>query len=111
MLEFFRGWRRKTGVVTLVMALVLMTGWVRSFHFCDLLWIQSPWGSHFVYSECGHFRAWVFSGRRFATICGWVLSQPGEWMHDGNSVPYGPIVIPLTLLSAYLILWKPRKPV
>lgn len=30
MREFFRGWRRKVGCVTLVMACVLTTGWVRS---------------------------------------------------------------------------------
>ena len=30
MMEFFRGWRRKVGVVTLAMACVFMVGWVRS---------------------------------------------------------------------------------
>ena len=30
MREFFKPWRRKIGVVTLVMACVLMAGWVRS---------------------------------------------------------------------------------
>lgn len=30
MMEFFRGWKRKVGVVTLVMACVLAAGWVRS---------------------------------------------------------------------------------
>jgi hypothetical protein len=35
--EFFRGWKRKVGVVTLVMACVFMVGWVRSqFKFDNL---------------------------------------------------------------------------
>jgi len=37
--EFFNGWRRKTGVVTLVMACVLLAGWVRTINrpvFFDL---------------------------------------------------------------------------
>ena len=37
MREFFRGWRRKVGVVTLVLALVFMGGCVRSQAFVDTL--------------------------------------------------------------------------
>ena len=36
MREFFRGWRRKIGVVTLLMALVAMGGWVRSLYSVDV---------------------------------------------------------------------------
>ena len=32
MQEFFAGWRRKVGCVTLVIAVLLMCGWLRSFH-------------------------------------------------------------------------------
>ena len=35
MREFFRGWRRKIGVCTLVMALALVGMWIRSFHLTD----------------------------------------------------------------------------
>ena len=31
MREFFRGWRRKAGLVTLMLALVFMMGWISSF--------------------------------------------------------------------------------
>jgi len=34
--EFFKGWRRKTGVVTLVMACVFMSAWVRSQTTIDI---------------------------------------------------------------------------
>lgn len=35
MREFFHGWRRKAGVVPLVMALALMVGWLRSLIVAD----------------------------------------------------------------------------
>ncbi len=35
MRDFFHGWRRKTGVVTLVMALAFMGGWLRSLMVQD----------------------------------------------------------------------------
>ena len=35
--EFFKGWRRKVGVVTLAMALVFMGGWVRSLVIDDFM--------------------------------------------------------------------------
>ena len=33
--EFFRGWKRKTGMLTLVLACVFMAGWVRSSFFIE----------------------------------------------------------------------------
>ena len=36
MREFFSGWRRKIGVLTLVMACVLMAGWVKSILAIDI---------------------------------------------------------------------------
>ena len=39
--EFFHGWRRKIGVVTLVMACVSMAGWVRSHSVQDVISIHS----------------------------------------------------------------------
>src|SRR5882757_6755381 len=42
--EFFRGWRRKIGVVTLVMASVLTVGWTRSLTLHDCVdWNGTPW--------------------------------------------------------------------
>ena len=35
--EFFQGWRRKIGCVTLVMAFVLVLGWIRSFYVEDFI--------------------------------------------------------------------------
>lgn len=39
--EFFRGWKRKFGVVTLVMAYVSAVGWVRSITKWDSIYVNS----------------------------------------------------------------------
>lgn len=41
MRDFFRGWKRKVGVVTLILAVVLTGEWARNFRFRDLVLIQS----------------------------------------------------------------------
>lgn len=35
MQEFFRGWRQKTGILTLILACVFLTAWVRSLILID----------------------------------------------------------------------------
>jgi hypothetical protein len=44
MREFFRGWKRKTGAVTLVMACLFMASWVRSLSMIDWL-TMATWNS------------------------------------------------------------------
>ena len=39
--EFFRGWRRKIGMLTLMLALVFMGGWVRSLVVRDDLMVST----------------------------------------------------------------------
>jgi len=41
--EFFKGLRRRIGIVTLLMACVFMGGWIRSPHHCDSF--NSPIGN------------------------------------------------------------------
>jgi hypothetical protein len=55
MREFFRGWRRKAGVIALGMACAFMAGWGRSLTLVDHL--QLPYRSHRVglHSEDGRF--------------------------------------------------------
>lgn len=43
--EFFKGWRRKTGVVTLVMACVVVSVWVRNHFYADHMQITITDGS------------------------------------------------------------------
>jgi hypothetical protein len=46
MKEFFRGWKRKVGVVTLLMACVFAGGWVRGYSMYDSLALgQTRWST------------------------------------------------------------------
>jgi hypothetical protein len=139
MKSFFRGWRRKLGVVTLVMALVLMGGWVRSRMIGERLAFRTH-QEQFVFlgSNSGILSYCTLTGRIGSPITiyqNWpaepqiqqnvVMRQDGHWgvihfrkttsttspriVFDSLEIPYWSVTIPLTLLSAYLILWKPRK--
>ena len=130
--SFFHGWRRKAGVVTLGLALVLMAGWIRSTHFQDCV-VPPRWTNLDVcfISEEQAIACQTLGRARFYPLGAplWqanylVPHRPSEiawqWELGGfrylcNSdircvvAPYWSLAIPLTLLSAYLILWKPRK--
>jgi len=99
--EFFKGWRRKIGVVSLVVACVFAAGWVRSYQRFDRF--QSS--SHTFFSADGAFgeMAWtekhyLRNGREFAETI------PSPIWKCPHYVP----TVPLVLLSAYLLLVKPR---
>ena len=179
MREFFKGWRRKTGCVTLVMAFLFSGIQIRSIVVCDKIVVTLRGWKTFVYSERGrvcwytwdeHSRHRIDSenlkvlgiestGRSskdskalLSSFPEWRserLSQPippppGKWAPDLDerfafvtgdplagfpstdmlnadvftlngvaysmrSASYWMLVLPLTLLSAYLILCKPRK--
>ena len=153
---FFFGWRRKTGMLTLLMALVFMGGWIRGFAFCDiatysyiqgwqrlnascygLVWsrfknddINVKYGNelqvehHPLKNASGipsangpHPVDFHFSSEDDETIWHWQAFG----FHFGEAVgikdqlrmslwaiPYWSIVVPLTLLSAFLLLTKPQ---
>ena len=145
MIEFFHGWRRKAGVVSLVMALAMMGAWIRSRLLLDVASVvtsdyqdmhelsSSRMGvmytlTHFDFT--GEPRRVRFASRKWDLPPGEDLLSgvPMKWridlagfrfgkdFHPGNGTGIAAYVIPhwfptglLTLLSAYLILWKPRK--
>ena len=94
--EFVRRSKRVAGCVALVIALELIGPWMLSFtRRFDLV-------------------TWMYSGERQ-----YLASERGAifWHNDPRSTPTyrqgeltycWSIVIPLTLLSAWLLLWKPR---
>ena len=91
--EFFRGWRRKAGLVTLAMACLLATGWMRSYvapspPFSS--WFESRDGVLFLWNDI-LIEGVAWSGPRGALVF----------------ISYWSLVLPLTLLSVWLILSKP----
>ena len=101
------------------MALLLMAGWMRSYVIQDVLSIYDNQSRRLVVSFNGQLN-WerltpfvslqtspmpVVRWRTFPfnNPVGWRNSKAALW-----TVPYWPFVLPLTLLSAYLLLIKPR---
>ena len=149
MREFFKGWRRKVGVVTLAMACAFMGAWLRSLIMRDEITVHGnprhtgvsmdgfvtwsrfapdatktevTWTAKQITptlrNECRRRGTydwkWECGGFLFGTITTQTL-----WWSRGMTftttehywqVPYWSLSIPLTLISACLILWKPCKP-
>ena len=142
--EFFKGWRRKTGVVTLAIACMFMAAWVRSTISGDEVTYASGATSCRIIALVDGHLAWLsfddirptlvpkfpyWSAESFQKFdkfyngksktwnwrfCGFAV---GTAQNPGKTtifvVSFCSIVIPLTLLSGYLLLAKPRpaKPV
>jgi len=155
MFEFFRGWRRKIGVQTLVLACVFMAGWVRSLSKVDSIsvpcgdalygvqsidgridfsrttnteyppkfdwfsvelssmrkfWVDAngnpreidPWPRHEM-----EWR-WDWAGFHFGagTASSFVAGIAKKRRDEDYMLPFWSIVIPPTLLSAFLLLLK-----
>lgn len=102
---FFHGWRRKTGMVTLVMAGPFVVGWVYGHSLAPNseggIGVNVEFKSPGIAIECTEFGYAPQSLESYTSHLR-VLAE--------LFVPYWAIAVPLTLLSAYLILWKPRKP-
>ena len=139
MREFFQGWRRKAGLTTLAMALLLFTAWMRSYVFRDRVFFPGQQYCQTITSHGGSilWDQWLNPGKfdslpiEFTSFKDLFTDcYPGEdieveWRMDwagfafGKAnpisdrmawwiVPYWALVLPLTLLSAWLLLIKPR---
>jgi hypothetical protein len=136
MREFFRGWRRKAGCVMLAMACLLTAAWIRSFALHDVVAIPL-WNSYtYVVSVNGDFAveltypvpagadpfwmtmrqdsdATIFEFLQDNIVWKWrgaglAISKTSPGHTTDYIVHYAWLTLPLTLLSAYLILWKPK---
>ncbi len=134
MREFFLGWRRKIGVLTLGFAVLAMLGWVRSLTIRDQIeiafesrvqsiasqagtidWQIKQWHNDFLPIQAIEWTTtptdpriprvlWlrtiqsdmIFNGKKLA------------WSGHGTRIPYWMCVLPLTAVSAFLILTKPK---
>jgi len=112
---FFKGWRRKAGSVTLVLACVFTAGWARSFDTTDYLHIDftnpefAVLSQGGVFSCCIAFRSSVIANSEIILIETRSFdSDRSQFVDLDYAFPYWSIVVPLTLLSPYLLLAKPR---
>ena len=137
MREYFRGWKRKMGVMTLVPACVLAVAWFRSLTDYDMA-IVPLWGTYATCIESLNgvilcdlalfdespklalrtnnlavLLADIKVVSRELEAAGFDSLEYNESMSSvlkPSGVPYWSIILPLTLLSAWLLLSKPRKP-
>ena len=102
--EFFEGWRRKIGCLTLMMSWIAAMLWVRSFdvdqfgHGDFLILGTSMYDCLTIHSRSGMFE----------------FARPQESANgtpDYFRVPYWTFVVPLTVVSSWLLLSKPRSPI
>lgn len=121
--EFFHGWRRMLGCAILVVALGLANLWMESMFVEHTFAVVIGNRTHVISASMGEvtylslnevirYRFW--SVRR-AEPDGfrYVYTKPLEILQldprEGLSVLYSHLTLPLTLVAAYLIIWKPRK--
>jgi hypothetical protein len=90
---FFHGWRRKAGVVTLVMALVFAAIWVGGISEPRSLVLNLAGQDHQFTTDSGRL-IWISEDGFYSRLSSTSLDVP---------------TLAMALLSAYLILWKPRK--
>jgi hypothetical protein len=134
--DFLHSWRRKVGVVTLVMACVAMGLWSRSLITQDILnvldcrlssrngWFVWCTSSMYQHDELVEWQEDLVGADEDYYLpsdpeVDWDFRAPGfglGWLpNNGHGRAYIRIIslwyfiVPLTLLSVYLILWKPRK--
>ena len=115
--DYFHGWRRKIGVVTLVMACVFAAGWVRSHWIADILQ-ESDFGCHDEYGSKFGLLYFAESSDndavpktlQFESKSVDATTEPIFWGGVVLVVPYFLVVVPLIVLSAYLLLSNPMPP-
>lgn len=138
MREFFHGWKRKVGVLTLVIACVFAAGWIRSNSTTDILILESRDEIHeFELRSTHSFIAleWTAQGdpvplkfqfgwphllseandpdspesqRSFAFRCRSHRNKGGEFRRWELRIGYGWILLSLVVASTWLLLCKPR---
>jgi hypothetical protein len=112
---FFHGWRRKTGCVVLVVAIALTGCYVRSLRTVDAFAVVVANRQQLIFSTHGQIVWLTWSPEMPQLPTNWssydIDFEDDDTAPDDSdwSVSHWLVIAPLTLLSAYLILWKPRK--
>jgi hypothetical protein len=102
MREFFHGWRRKAGVMTLVVALSAAGVWVRASVLCEQIDIQIGHRHHMItlahdglawLSMDGHLRrGWIHHGYMAEDVT--AVGAAKIWMRRGNAMERSPSPAP-----------------
>ena len=103
-IAYFHGPQRRDGLVMLVLATAFMCGWLRSRMIQDDFLVQC------VGDESHHLRS--HDDAIYGVYRVWTKRGPFR-EEELFSIPYWCIVVPITVVSAYLLLSKPpqAKPV
>jgi len=126
MLSYFHSWRRKLGVLTLATACALTAGWLRSYAQIDLIFLPqvcvvSSANGEFALSRSVRLKSELTTGSGHGTIevefestsflsqFKWTTTDLGSTkiLHP-RMIPFWWVVGPLTGVSAWLLLSKPR---
>lgn len=135
MREFFRGWKRKVGVVALVVACAVTAIWLRSWTDHDMVTFSFRGCGHAVDSGYGRLHwlsRWFPNGQDISFLyrfdrqsskitgprvelgdsllekLGFYLNRDGHIGYFEMMLPYWPISLSLIAISAYLCISKPR---
>lgn len=114
MREFFRGWKRKCGLLLLGLACVLAVGLVRSFKEYEFFAFhdKEKSGAYLsVISMRGHVTVnrEVHLGGRPVPFYAKFPASPDITCSGFIDIPYLAVMLPLIGLSYWLIISKPRK--
>lgn len=140
MFEYFSGWRRKAGVVTLILSCTLLAGWVRSLKKRDFLEVDSATTTYRLASglaELRLIRAIPNAGRGLAWTNQDITIEDSKWGRwEGYEMqwewdfapfnigvgtiggveamvvafPYWSIILPITVLSTWCLVSKRCQP-
>lgn len=130
MRDLFQGWRRKVGCVALVMACIITGLWVRTLFFADQLQCVIGGRTNYLISFRSGF-CWMSVDGDASMMWTTITTEKLQSMYDQQTIPqisssfvaqhsasglhpgccyllYWWLALPLTLVAAYLILWKPQ---
>lgn len=107
MRDMFRGWRRKTGVTLLIVACAVCMIWMRSGAQMDMIFVSFV---SMKFELTTHVNGLVLNVSSapdkpfYFYSANWItVLHPTSYKLRGVSIPYWCLVLPPTLLSAWLL--------
>lgn len=118
MKAFVQGWRRKIGCGLLILACALIAPWTYSYSLVVAVEVPRPYLQHAIESRSGHLLWTAYPVSKSRWKFAWYSSDDPRHGHDpfedealGTrewTIPYWSLILPLTAISAGLILWGIR---